>query len=84
MKQFETTGLKVSDNTAGLIGCAMAMYALNKQLFEALRKLYGDDTAERIMDDEFADHIDSLNDAIDKYTAASIRQNIGFKGSDEI
>lgn len=74
----------VSKRTENFIGCITAMHDLYGKVIDALCEMYGDEQAERIIEEEFCAEYCALKARVEKFMLTSIDENLSIEDMMEI
>lgn len=74
----------VSKRTENFIECIRVMHELYSKVHDALDEMYGDEQAERIIDEEFDAEYFALKARIEKFMLMSIDENLSIEELMEI
>lgn len=87
MKTVETANkpnLQVSRETASFIGCLQQMQLLYSSVYSSLEAIYGDETANLLIQDYFYTEFKALEKCVSSFLVDSISEKIGEVGGTEI
>ena len=75
---------RVSKETADFLACILCLYDLNDKVFETVAKYFGDEQAEKKINDEYEQKSRELEDVIFNYVRGSIYDKVTFVNFDSI
>lgn len=81
---METPNYKVSPQTAGIVSAYDLLSKVYDKVYESLNLIYDEKTALEVIDRDFMPGLHSLEDAIFRLVALSIKERRGDIGNDEI